>query len=161
MLVEAAQAQGTEQIKDLARETGFPVRVALQAARHICGAGRRSGRTVLAAEAAGRIRECLAMRRLELDWLAGDGKDEGSRKLLAALMSQGFGELHDPIEDDPRWAPVVRAAGDQAGALARARGIDGMGACHFIWSEQERILREEHGIAWWSPAHLNPLTRYD
>jgi hypothetical protein len=154
-------APGADRIGDLARELGFPVRMVLLAARHCCGAGRRSGRTVLDPPAAARVRECLAMRRMELDWLEGDASDQDRRKWLEALMHQGFGGLHDPLEDDPRWAAVVRAAEARAQALAQARGIDGMGACHFIWREQERILREEHGLAWWSPAHLNPTTMYD
>ena len=116
---------------------------------------------MLTAEAAAKVRDCLAMRRMELDWLAGDARDEERRKWLGAMLAQGFGDLHDPIEDDPRWAEVVRAAAAKACALAEARGILGMGACHFIWAEQERILREEHGVAWWSPAHLNPTTQYD
>jgi len=36
-----------------------------------------------------------------------------------------------------------------------------MGTCQDLWSIQKAILKEKYGIVWYTPAELNPNTRYD
>ncbi len=66
----------------------------------------------------------------------------------------------DPKERDPRYRRLIRAAERQArvnlGGLAET-----FGGCHALWAEQQRILRDEHGIEWKSPADLNPGVIFD
>lgn len=66
--------------------------------------------------------------------------------------------LIDPIEQDPIIQQRVHEAGSRAALLV---GGLGLGACHMIWAEQARILQEEYGITWYSPAKMNPGTRFD
>ena len=37
----------------------------------------------------------------------------------------------------------------------------GMGFCHTYWAEKKRILKEDYGIEWYTPAECNPTTMYD
>jgi len=67
----------------------------------------------------------------------------------------------DPQEKDPKLGPIIRAAGKEAEKIIAASGFKGMGACHGIWGEQKRILKEKHNIDWKSPAEMNPLVRFD
>ena len=64
--------------------------------------------------------------------------------------------VHDPIEDDPLFRDVVKAAEREAEEelvnVPKKRGF-----CHRLWSVQKRILREKYGVAWKSPAELNGI----
>ncbi len=67
---------------------------------------------------------------------------------------------HDPIEDDPAVAPIVR----KVDRMVRRRHIlrrKGMGYCHAYWAEKKRILRRKYGIEWRTPAEMNPGTKFD
>lgn len=37
----------------------------------------------------------------------------------------------------------------------------GLGFCHTYWATKKRILKEDYGIIWYSPAEENPLVSYD
>ena len=37
----------------------------------------------------------------------------------------------------------------------------GMGFCHTYWDAKKRILKEDYGIEWFSPAECNPTAMYD
>jgi len=67
--------------------------------------------------------------------------------------------LHDPIEDDPATGPVIRSAQSKADAEIDAKIR--MGRCQAVWKRTKKILKEEHGIAWFSPADMNPQFRFD
>lgn len=36
-----------------------------------------------------------------------------------------------------------------------------LGFCHTYWATKKRILKEDYGITWYSPAEENPLVSYD
>ena len=83
------------------------------------------------------------------------------RVLLASRTARpGQSMLSDPIERDPAVGGKVREAREEAERLAEPTGLT-MGRCHFIWAKQAEILREEHGIHWFSPAHMNPSACFD
>jgi hypothetical protein len=66
---------------------------------------------------------------------------------------------YDPIEDDPKYAAIFRAVNEQV----RSRyGSDTEGSSvREMWEYKKRILRLEYGIAWRSPADLNPCVLFD
>ncbi|MDE5799531.1 MAG: hypothetical protein K2H74_00745 [Paramuribaculum sp.] len=37
----------------------------------------------------------------------------------------------------------------------------GLGYCHYYWSAKKKILLEDYGIVWYSPAECNPGILYD
>jgi hypothetical protein len=88
--------------------------------------------------------------RRELMRLDADLRD---RILIAAKSQHGDNFLVDPIEQDPVIRRKVRQAGKRAERTVTQMG---MGRRHAIWDEQARILREEHGIQWFSPSDMNP-----
>ena len=81
-----------------------------------------------------------------------------NRVLLAVQTQNPEDGLRDPIELDEIFGPLVEAAAAKAEQNVEYRD---MGACHMIWAEQARILKEEHGIDWYSPAEMNPFSLYD
>ena len=68
--------------------------------------------------------------------------------------------LHDPIEDDPQMAPLIKAAEKKAKIELRGTKV-GMGWCHMFWGVKEQILQEEYGVEWFSPAEMNPNVCFD
>jgi hypothetical protein len=60
------------------------------------------------------------------------------------------GTLYDPLEDDPQHGPAIAAALERATAEMRGEGNPQ------IWKRARQILREEHGLVWYSPAEMNP-----
>ena len=42
-----------------------------------------------------------------------------------------------------------------------ASALEQLGCCHRIWSMQKTILKEKHGITWYTPAELNPDIKFD
>ena len=42
-----------------------------------------------------------------------------------------------------------------------ANVLEQLGCCHRLWSLQKRILKEKYGITWYTPAELNPDTKFD
>jgi hypothetical protein len=80
------------------------------------------------------------------------------RVVLAVQTQDPEDGLKDPIEFDEIFGPLVKAAEVKA---EKNINYNEMGACHLIWEEQARILKEEHGIDWYSPAEMNPFTLYD
>lgn len=67
---------------------------------------------------------------------------------------------HDPIEHDPAIAPLI----DEADKLAQ-REVENhkqqMGVCHLYWRTKKRILKEQFGIDWQTPAEMNPGVLFD
>lgn len=66
----------------------------------------------------------------------------------------------DPVEWSARWEEVI----DEADRMTYARLVDqprGMGFCHAFWYERRRVLAEEFGIEWRSPASMNPRVMFD
>lgn len=68
---------------------------------------------------------------------------------------------HDPIEDDPATKELIDAAGEEAIAELGIKDFSQMGTCHLIWHAQKRILKEQHGIQWRSPAEMNQDVIFD
>jgi hypothetical protein len=67
--------------------------------------------------------------------------------------------LHDPIEDEERVSMLLKEA--QAKADAEIDSKLRTGRCHGIWSRVKKIMKEEHGIDWYSPREMNPGVRFD
>jgi hypothetical protein len=85
------------------------------------------------------------------------------RRQVAAAAQKGDGEivmaLHDPIEDDEAFTSIIKEARKEAESLIDSRL--GMGRCHSIWARMKKILKEKHGIVWYTPAEMNPLVCFD
>jgi hypothetical protein len=77
----------------------------------------------------------------------------GQRILRAAEHQQGT--LYDPLEDDPEHGPVIAAVLERAGAEMPNEGVQK------VWKRARQILREEHGLVWYSPAEMNPGNAFD
>jgi hypothetical protein len=83
------------------------------------------------------------------------------QRMFFALQTQELDEgvmLVDPIEQDPVFGELIKKAQIKAESEI---AYDGRGVCHLIWSRQAEILRNEHGIGWYSPAEMNPWIRFD
>ena len=88
----------------------------------------------------------------------------GERILRAAETQKD--RLHDPIENDPQHGPVIAAALERAHAESAELKRDddplqGRGIVRWIWKRTGQILREEHGLVWYSPAEMNPGSTFD
>ena len=82
-------------------------------------------------------------------------------------------ERFDPLETDPNHEVTMRIAHSLAIDAAEretqtkfpylefTRDDYAIGFCHVIWRHKKRILQEEFGLEWQSPAELNPDTFYD
>lgn len=81
--------------------------------------------------------------------------------LAAGVRPRRSLALKDPVETDPETAEMVIAAAEEATAMVSSRGPLRRGSCHAIWQEQARILKEKHGLAWFSPQQMNPGIIYD
>lgn len=87
-----------------------------------------------------------------------------SERILQAGAHQPSGALlHDPIEEAPETGAIVAAAFSRAEAEINAELQPSYfrGRCHVVWQRVERILREESGIEWFSPARMNPVRCFD
>jgi hypothetical protein len=69
--------------------------------------------------------------------------------------------LYDPIRDDPDIGPIIKAATERARQEVSGGKYEHLGTCHLIWRRQKEILKEEHGITWYSPREMNPSVIYD
>ena len=69
--------------------------------------------------------------------------------------------LYDPIKDDPQIGPIIKAAAERAHQEVSGGKYEHLGTCHLIWRRQKEILKEEHGITWYSPREMNPGVIYD
>ena len=82
-------------------------------------------------------------------------------------------ERFDPLEADPDHEDTIRVAHERAVDAAESemrtkfpdlgfsRDDHMLGFCHVIWRYKKRILREDYGLDWQSPAELNPHIWYD
>jgi hypothetical protein len=83
-------------------------------------------------------------------------------RMLIAVQTQEGPTFYDPIEDDEQFRSVIKNAEQVATKHAEETvGMHRRGKCHLIWTEQARILKEVHGIVWYTPRELNPGTCYD
>lgn len=67
---------------------------------------------------------------------------------------------HDPVE----WTAAYESVIDEAERKIESCLEDhprGMGFCFEYWSTKARVLREDYGIAWRSPAQMNPGVIFD
>jgi hypothetical protein len=80
------------------------------------------------------------------------------QRIALARQQQEGHTFRDPIEDDPKLRPVI----EEAHALAiAAEPTRGRGSCHRLWHAKKKILKERFGIEWFSPAEMNPGTKFD
>ena len=69
-------------------------------------------------------------------------KRENSVETIAKLSmveNEVNRKVEEILKDEPRW----------------------LGFCHLYWSTKKRILKEEYGIDWLTPAECNPGVIYD
>ena len=72
------------------------------------------------------------------------------------------GQQYDPIEDDPKFRPILDRAGQEADQELAAKGITrGFGYCNSYWPVKKRILKVKYGIDWRTPAEMNPDWAFD
>ncbi len=92
-----------------------------------------------------------------------EAMEPGLRKrMLIAVQTQVGPTFYDPIEDDEKFQSVIKNAERVATNHAEETvGAYRRGMCHLIWTEQARILKEVHGIVWYTPREMNPGTCYD
>jgi hypothetical protein len=82
-----------------------------------------------------------------------------SRVLLAVKSNIPEDELlQDPIELDEIFKKLIEEAAVKAKKNVTYKG---RGVCHMLWEEQKNILKDEHGIDWYSPAEMNPWVEFD
>lgn len=94
--------------------------------------------------------------------LSGASPELCNRLVKAAVSQAGAAMLHDPIEDEPHLRGAFSHAKAEAERIIRARNQrEGMGYCHVLWDEEARILKTQFGIAWYSPADMNPDAMFD
>jgi hypothetical protein len=131
-------------------------------------------------------KQVAQLRRLTgLPWM--DGKRllasltsaERTRLIEAAEAAGPGGIARDPIEDDPAVRPLFLAVCAQAdrevqewhrqriaeleqqSPAVAALFRNGRGLCHRQWALIKKLLHEQHGIEWQSPAEMNPWVIYD
>lgn len=116
----------------------------------------------------------LKLRLLEMALHHATEKEESLEEQIALLRKNieaadrgAYDEIsesgylkRDPVEWSARWEEVI----DEADRMTYARLEDqprGMGFCHAFWYERRRVLEEEFGIEWRSPATMNPRVMFD
>lgn len=87
-------------------------------------------------------------------------RHEFDRRLLEAVRTQGRDTMHDPIEDAPAMQAVFKQVEDEL-EVRFGNGPHELGFCHRYWREKKRLLRERHGVDWYTPAEMNWSTRFD
>ncbi len=70
-----------------------------------------------------------------------------------------FPLLHDPIEDEEPTAQIIKQVRERADSEVDRKFR--RGRCHGIWRKMRDILKDEHGIIWFSPAEMNPKVVFD
>lgn len=73
----------------------------------------------------------------------------------------GYHYRVDPAEDDPHLATVMLRATLEVDAELAGENRNYMGFCYLYWGTKKRILREQYGVDWCTPAELNPQTMFD
>jgi hypothetical protein len=65
----------------------------------------------------------------------------------------------DPIEDDPAIKPIIEDMMAVADASIDPNWV--FGRCNWVWDKTKELLREYHGIIWFSPNDMNPGAHFD
>ena len=89
---------------------------------------------------------------------------EFAKRIEAAVRLQPqpdakFPTYHDPIEDDEATAQIFKQVRERI--RAEFDQPYEHGDCHRIWARMKAILKDEHGIAWYSIGEMNPDSHYD
>ncbi len=115
-----------------------------------------------------RLHLALGVSALQVErWLAAASVTLRQRYQLALTQQADSGTigeyvlLHDPLEDDPQWQTAFEEVEEMlAFELELSEVEDSPNFCHFVWNEKARLLREEFGLEWFSPAQMNPFVRF-
>lgn len=67
--------------------------------------------------------------------------------------------LRDPIENTPEYETAMQTIQPQLDKEFPPES-SGLGTCHRFWHRKKELLQAK-GIAWQSPAELNPHIRFD
>lgn len=103
--------------------------------------------------------EAAARRREErlLRFRPSGNSELDDRRLLS--IDAGDTILTDPIGKNPAYAEVFRAA--RVRVAAEVGAPYEFGTCHQRWRLLKKILKEEHGITWYTPKEMNPTMIFD
>ena len=90
-----------------------------------------------------------------------DGLIEWCNKQLARIESKEEGPTkYDPVEYTEKYLNILVEL--EVKIEFELRGVrEQIGYCFQYWEIKQRILKEDYGIEWKSPAELNPSTRFD
>ena len=85
------------------------------------------------------LKEIFKHEDLVEKYILGYTNSEETLQRLAEVESEVEEKLNEIFKDDPKR----------------------LGFCHTYWAEKKRILKEEYGIEWFTPAECHPFKRYD
>lgn len=96
---------------------------------------------------------CPDLKKAALVFLS----QEVTEEVFRTVMEHPRSLRHDPVEMTEEYLAVI----DEVEArIEQNRELRGFGSCHHVWSLKTEYLAER-GIAWRSPALLNPRVRFD
>ncbi len=81
---------------------------------------------------------------------------------IKPIEQQQSGLVHDPVEDDPRYAEIFRSIDDEVKALLvdhPQRG--GEGFVNIYWQTKKNLLKQKYNIDWRSPGEMNSHVLFD
>jgi len=81
------------------------------------------------------------------------------RRALARKQQGRCAILHDPIEDEPGVALILKAA--YARAKAEMNPNCSTERIQGLWDRVKIIMKNEHKLAWYSPGEMNPCIRFE
>jgi hypothetical protein len=103
-------------------------------------------------------RDPVAIRERRLLSFRPSGNAELDNRRLLAIDAGGH-ILGDPISKDPAYAEIFKAAWERVdNEIGRPYKF---GSCHARWALLQKILKEEHGITWYTPNQMNPGVIFD
>jgi hypothetical protein len=96
------------------------------------------------------------------------------RILAARRLNPEAMTLHDPLEDNPKYAQMIKSLYNSIQAELRESMISEskqekemanfrewpLGTCHLVWRKLKEELASK-GLVWYSPAELNPTHAFD
>lgn len=122
----------------------------------IFGSDRRLADYLIRDDVAKAAEKWFHSRRSFAKFLTRYSEDDAER-IIAAYINQSGASKYDPISDAPEHAEIFK---DVEVIISSEFPERHRGLCCSIW-RRKKILLEQRGISWLSPADLNPFNRYD
>ena len=116
-------------------------------------------------DSSGMIYNALKARNYYVDDDAEDIREQALVFIPKDIVDDVFGTVmkrrrnlkHDPVEMTEEYLAVIDEVDEK---IEKNREYRGFGSCYHVWSLKTDCLAEK-GIAWRSPAQLNPRFRFD